>query len=106
MQAADPVTAPSPPQSTAQAVVVLPDNCNTTDGMCLLPDNSFLISVPNFNDEKDPPRIMHITKDNKAEVFYAFPTPYPGLAEQVNRIRPMGISRAPTAICIWRTCST
>ncbi|MGO8749333.1 MAG: SMP-30/gluconolactonase/LRE family protein [Thermoguttaceae bacterium] len=95
LQAADPVTAPSPPQSTARALMVLPGNCNTTDGMCLLPDNSFLISVPNFNDEKDPPTIVHITGDNKAEVFYAFPTPYPGLAEPVNRIRPMGISRAP-----------
>jgi len=95
LQAADPVTAPGPARHKAEALVVLPENCNTTDGMCLLPDRSFLISIPNFNDEKDPPMIMHITKDNKAEVFYTFPTPYPGLEEKLNRIRPMGISRAP-----------
>jgi sugar lactone lactonase YvrE len=63
--------------------------------MCLLPDKSFLVSVPNFNDEKDPPVIVRVDNDNKAEVFYAFPTPYPGLEEKLNRIRPMGISRAP-----------
>ena len=95
VQAADPVTAPAPARSKVEALVVLPENCNTTDGMCLLPDKSFLISIPNFNDEKDPPMIMRITKDKKAEVFYAFPNPYPGLEEKLNRIRPMGISRAP-----------
>ena len=93
--AADPVTAPAPVRSEAEALVVLPENCNTTDGMCLLPDKSFLISIPNFNDEKDPSMIMRITRDKKAEVFYTFPNPYPGLEEKLNRIRPMGISRAP-----------
>ncbi|MGD0091193.1 MAG: hypothetical protein ABSE73_14850 [Planctomycetota bacterium] len=79
----------------AEMLVALPDYCNTTDGMCLLPDNSFLISVPNFNDEKDPPLMMRITADNKAEKFYEYPTPYPGLPEKLNRIRPMGIARDP-----------
>jgi hypothetical protein len=79
----------------AEPLVVLPDYCNTTDGMCLLPDNSFLISVPNFNDEKDPPLLMRITAGNKAEKFYEFPTPYPGLPDKLNRIRPMGIARDP-----------
>jgi len=79
----------------AEPLVVLPDYCNTTDGMCLLPDNSFVISIPNFNDEKDPPLLMRITADNKAEKFYEFPTPYPGLPEKLNRIRPMGIARDP-----------
>jgi hypothetical protein len=79
----------------AEALVVLPAYCNTTDGMCLLPDNSFIISVPNFNDEKDPPLMMRITADNKAEKFHEFPTPYPGLPDKLNRIRPMGIARDP-----------
>ncbi len=91
----DPVTAPSPALATATALVVLPPNCNTTDGMCLMPDRSFLLSIPNFNDEKDPPMLMRITPDNKAEVFYTFPTPYPGLEEKLDRIRPMGLARAP-----------
>lgn len=93
--AADPVTAPGEPLSKAEALITLPPNCNTTDGMCLLPDKSFLVSIPNFNDEKDPPMIMRVTKDRKAEVFHTFPTPYPGLPDKLNRIRPMGISRAP-----------
>jgi len=88
--------APSPKLPLkAEPLVVLPDYCNTTDGMCLLPDNSFIISVPNFNDEKDPPLLMRITADNKAEKFYEFPTPYPGLPEKLNRIRPMGLARDP-----------
>jgi hypothetical protein len=80
----------------ARLLVALPDDCNTPDGMAPLPDGSFLISVPNFNDEKSPSRLMRITPDNKAEVFYKFPTPYPGLQAPVDRISPMGISRAPS----------
>jgi len=88
-----------PPGETtkkSQALVVLPDYCNTTDGMALLPDGrSFVISIPNFNDESVPPRLMKITADNQAKDYYTFPTPYPGLPEGLNRIRPMGISRGP-----------
>jgi hypothetical protein len=80
----------------AKLLVALPEYCNTPDGMCLLPDNSIILSVPNFNDEKSPPLLMRITPRNKAEVFYRLPTPYPGLDAPVNRIAPMGISRAPS----------
>ena len=79
----------------AQLLVALPEDCNTPDGMCLQPDNSIILSVPNFNDEKSPPLLMRITPENKAEVFYKFPTPYPGYDAPINRIAPMGISRAP-----------
>jgi len=79
----------------AQLLVELPANCNTPDGMCLLPDKSFLLSMPNFNDESAAPMIMRITKQNKAEVFYTFPNPYPGLESGLDRIRPMGMCRAP-----------
>jgi len=79
----------------ARLLVELPDYCNTPDGMCLLPDNSFLISMPNFNDEKFPPLLMRIMPDDRPEKFYEFPTPYPGLPEKLNRIRPMGMSRDP-----------
>jgi hypothetical protein len=78
----------------AQLLVAFPDFCNTPDGMSLQPDNSVILSMPNFNDEKSPPLLMKITPDNKAEVFYKFPTPYPGLDPPVDRISPMGISRA------------
>jgi sugar lactone lactonase YvrE len=80
----------------AQLLVVLPECCNTPDGMSLQPDNSIILSAPNFNDTKAPPLLLRITPDNKAEVFYKFPTPYPGLPAPVNRITPMGICRAPS----------
>ena len=80
----------------ARLLVAFPDDCNTPDGMSLQPDNSIIVSLPNFNDEKSPPRLMRVTPDNKTEVFYKFPTPYPGLQAPVDRIGPMGISRAPS----------
>lgn len=78
----------------AKLLVALPDYCNTPDGMSLQADNSIIVSAPNFNDEKSPPLLIRVTPDNKAEVFYKFPTPYPGLESPVNRIAPMGICRA------------
>jgi len=50
------------------------DVCNTPDGMCLLPDGSVILSVPNFNeDQKLPPLLGKITKDNQFEVFFKLP---------------------------------
>jgi hypothetical protein len=85
------VTAPK-----AQLLVALPDYCNTPDGMTLLPDKSILVSIPNYNDETKPPLLIKITADNKAEKFYEFPTPYPGLPKGLDRIGPMGIAAAPS----------
>ena len=86
------------PQSNLQSklLVALPDYCNTPDGMCLRPDQSIIVSIPNFNDETKPPLLMKITPDNKAEKFYEFPTPFPGLPAGVDRIAPMGIACAPS----------
>jgi len=81
--------------SQPRLLVALPDYCNTPDGMALLPDNSIIVSVPNFNDESKPPLLMKVTADNKVEKFYEFPTPYPGLAKGIDRIAPMGIVAAP-----------
>jgi len=78
----------------AQLLVTLPDYCNTPDGMCLMPDKSIIVSIPNFNDETKPPLLMRITTANQAEKFYEFPTPYPGLANGIDRIAPMGIAFA------------
>jgi sugar lactone lactonase YvrE len=89
-----PSTHTAPPK--AELLVALPDYCNTPDGMALLQDNSIIVSVPNFNDETRPPLLMRITPDNRAEKFYEFPTPYPGLAKGIDRIAPMGIVAAPS----------
>ena len=80
----------------SQLLVALPDYCNTPDGMCLLPDQSIIVSVPNFNDETKPPLLMKVTADNRAEKFHEFPTPYPGLPAGLDRIAPMGIACAPS----------
>ncbi len=76
----------------SEVLIQLPgDTCNTPDGMCLLPDGGFLLSVPNFNDQKQPPLLMKITKDNKAEVFFKLPdNPDSG-----KPFGPLGICQAP-----------
>jgi sugar lactone lactonase YvrE len=79
----------------AELLVALPDYCNTPDGMALMKDRSIIVSVPNFNDETKPPVLMRITPGNKAEKFYEFVTPFPGLPKGVDRIAPMGIVASP-----------
>ncbi|MCX7887303.1 MAG: SMP-30/gluconolactonase/LRE family protein [Verrucomicrobiae bacterium] len=76
-------------------LVALPEYCNTPDGMTLLPDQSIIVSVPNFNDESKPPLLIRIRPDNQVEKFYEFPTPYPGLPKGLDRIAPVGIAVAP-----------
>jgi len=54
--------------------------CNTPDAMTLLPDGNVILAVPNFNDTSQPPLLMKITPDNKAERFFDLP-PNPGTGE-------------------------
>lgn len=61
---------PEVPLKKAQTLVQLPDYVNTPDGMCLMPDNSVLISAPNVNDQKQSPWILRLTTDNKIEKFF------------------------------------
>lgn len=86
----------------ATLLAVLPDTCNTPDGMCLLPDQSIIVSIPNFNEENPQlklkaygGRLMKITPDNQVEEFYVFPNPYPGYEAPIHQIRPFGIARSP-----------
>lgn len=58
------------PLKQAEALVQLPDEVNTPDGMCLLADGSVLVSAPNINDESQPALILRLTPDNKLEKFY------------------------------------
>jgi len=75
----------------ARLLVVLPDYVNTPDGMALMPDNSIILSVPNFNDPTSPAVLVKISPDNKASLFYKLPVP-----AETKRIGPMGITRAPS----------
>jgi DNA-binding beta-propeller fold protein YncE len=78
------------PLKKPQLLLILPDYCNTPDGMTLMPDGNIILSVPNYNDKSAPPVLVKITPQNKAELFYKLP-PHP----ETGRIGPMGIAVAP-----------
>ena len=75
----------------AELLVELPDYCNTPDGMALLADNSFVLSVPNFNDANAGAFIMKISADNKVSKFFA-----PPVHPKTKVAAPMGICVAPS----------
>ena len=75
----------------AKLLVELPDYCNTPDGMALLPDGSFLLSVPNFNDPTPGAFIMKVSARNKVSKFFV-PPPHP----KTGKAGPMGICLAPS----------
>jgi len=75
----------------AQLLVELPDYCNTPDGMALMPDGGFLLSVPNYNDPAPGAFIMKISPDNTPTRFFT-PPPHP----ETERAGPMGICLAPS----------
>ncbi len=75
----------------AELLVELPEYCNTPDGMALLGDGSFVISVPNYNDPTPGPVIMKVSADNKVSKFFT-PPPHP----ETDRTGPMGICLAPS----------
>ena len=91
---------PTGPQAKAELLVALPEYCNTPDGMALMPDNSIILSVPNFNKPEQPPLLVKITPDNKVEKFYELPTPHPDFKDGVNRMGPMGITYSPSG-CLF-----
>ena len=75
----------------ARLLVKLPDYCNTPDGMALLPDGSFVLSVPNFNDPTPGAFIMKVSRKNKVSKFFV-PPPHP----KTGNAGPMGICLAPS----------
>ncbi|MCS7237366.1 MAG: hypothetical protein NZ899_03745 [Thermoguttaceae bacterium] len=83
---------PGPSLKKPELLLALPEAfCNTPDAMCLLPDGHVLLSVPNFNNPAQPPVIMKIFPDNRAEVFLQLPdNPSTG-----KPFGPMGICVAP-----------
>lgn len=85
-------SAVSAPLRKPRLLLALPDSyCNTPDAMCLLPDGNVLLSVPNFNDPSQPPVLMKITPDNRAELFLELPN-NPATGKPFG---PMGICLAP-----------
>ena len=75
----------------AELLLELPDNCNTPDALCLLPDGNIILSVPNVNDKSQPSVLMKITPDNKAEMLYTMP-PHP----ETGKAYSLGVCVAPS----------
>lgn len=75
----------------AQLLVELPDYCNTPDAMALLPDGSFVLSVPNYNDPTPGAVIMKVSAQNEVTKFFV-PPAHP----DTQKTGPMGICLAPS----------
>lgn len=69
--------------------ILLPDSCNTPDGLELLPDGSLLLSAPNFTDDSVPGAILRVTPDNQVETYY-----HPARHPVSKKVYPMGIRAA------------
>ena len=69
---------------------------NTPDGMCVLPDQSVLVSMPNFNDQTSAPSIVRITPEGVAETWLELPS-HP----ETGRFGPMGIACTPDGTAIY-----
>ncbi|MHC4120178.1 MAG: SMP-30/gluconolactonase/LRE family protein [Planctomycetota bacterium] len=75
----------------AKLLVELPDYCNTPDAMALLPDGSFVLSVPNYNDPTPGGVIMKISAKNEVSKFFV-----PPVHPKTGKAAPMGICLAPS----------
>jgi sugar lactone lactonase YvrE len=53
--------------------VLLPEKCNTPDGMVLAADGNIYLSCPNANNDKYPARIMKINPYDRLREFFIFP---------------------------------
>jgi hypothetical protein len=82
--------APTSTGAKVELLIELPEKYNTPDGMCLLPSGDVLVSVPNVNDEKDPPTILRVKPDNTYEVFID-----PPMHPETGKAYPFGICVCP-----------
>lgn len=84
--------APPEPTQKSKLLVQLPDWCNTPDGMALLPDGSFILSVPNFNELGAGSFLARVTPDNKVRKFMDLPK-HPVTKEPMG---PLGVCLGPS----------
>lgn len=92
----DEASAPAPEGSAsglkkATLLVELPDYCNTPDGMALLPDGGFVLSVPNYNDPTPGAFIMKVSASNEVTKLFV-----PPVHPETQKAGPMGICLAPS----------
>lgn len=70
--------------------VLLPEKCNTPDGMVLAPDGNIYLSCPNSNNDKFPARLMKITSDDRLKEFLVLPA-HP----ETKKACPLGVDIGP-----------
>ena len=70
--------------------VLLPERCNTPDGMVLAHDNNIFLCCPNFNNDSHPAKLMKITPDDKLEQVFVFP-----VHPETGKACPLGIDIGP-----------
>jgi sugar lactone lactonase YvrE len=83
-------TAPKPTRS--KLFLELKGNCNTPDGMTLLPGGDVILSVPNFNELSAGAYLMRISSDNKVSEFLKLPN-HPETGQPVGAL---GVCVAPS----------
>ena len=83
----------------SELLIQLPDYCNTPDAMALLPDGSFVLTVPNYNDPTPGVFIVKISADNQVSKFF-IPPPHP----KTGKAGPMGICLAPSGDLYYADC--
>jgi len=70
--------------------VLLPEECNTPDGMVLASDNNIFLCCPNTNNDKYRARLMKITPAGRLEQFYILP-----VHPETHKACPLGIDIGP-----------
>lgn len=73
-------------------MIDMPDKYNSPDGMVLAPDGNIILSMPNYNDMKYPPRTLKIDKDDKISELV---TSYPINPDTNQPSRPLGVDIGP-----------
>jgi len=73
-------------------MIDLGDPYNSPDGMVLAADGNIILSMPNYNDFKSPPKTLKIDKDDKVSELV---TSYPVNPDANQPSRPLGVDIGP-----------
>ncbi|NQT89420.1 SMP-30/gluconolactonase/LRE family protein [bacterium] len=74
----------------AQVGFEMPEQYNTPDGMALDQQGNIILSMPNFNDNTYPAKMMRITPDDKMEEIITLP-----VHPETKKVGPLGVDVAP-----------
>jgi sugar lactone lactonase YvrE len=75
---------------TPTIAVDLPEQYNTPDGMVLAPNGDIILSMPNFNDDTKPAKMLRIDKDDKISEIITLP-----VHPETLKAGPLGVDIGP-----------